>query len=181
MTALVIRPAVHEDLPVFFAYLNDHLSDNGVKGTALFMPMPRQESRYPPDKEGSFRTGIATPLGKPHWRRLWLALDAEGAIAGHIDLRARLESAAAHRVLLGMGVDRAYRRQGLGATLIGTAARWAQTQPAIEWIDLEVLSVNEAARALYARCGFVQVGEIADMFRIDGQTLGYTFMTRKIG
>ena len=40
--------------------------------------------------------------------------------------------------------------------------------------------MNHPARALYARCGFTQVGEIADMFRIDGEALGYTFMTRKL-
>lgn len=44
-----------------------------------------------------------------------------------------------------------------------------------------MLSVNAPARRLYARCGFVQVGELADMFRIDGEALGYTFMARQPG
>ncbi|MBC7684656.1 MAG: GNAT family N-acetyltransferase [Bdellovibrionales bacterium] len=176
----MIRPAGRDDLPSFFAYLNDHLSDNGKNGTALFMPMARNASFFPPDKESAFRCGMDTPVGEPLWRRLWLAVGDDGEIAGHIDLRARPEKPSAHRALLGMGVHRGARQRGLGARLVELVAHWAAAE-GFDWIDLEVLSVNQPARALYARCGFVQVGEIDDMFRIDGETLGYTFMTRKLG
>ena len=176
---MTIRPATREDLPSFFAYLNDHLRDNGMDGTALFMPMARSASFFPPEKEAGFRTGIDTPLDQAGWRRLWLAFGADGEIAGHIDLRARPEKPSAHRALLGMGVQRAARRQGLGERLVGVAVAWARQQ-GLAWIDLEVLSVNAPARSLYARCGFVQVGELADMFRIDGEALGYTFMARRL-
>ena len=175
----MLRAAGRDDLPSFFAYLNDHLLDNGKDGTALFMPMARGASFMPPDKEAAFRAGVDTPVGQPGWRRLWLAFGDDGEIAGHVDLRARPETPAAHRALLGMGVHRAWRRHGLGARLVQTALAWAEGQQ-LDWIDLEVLSVNLPARALYARCGFDQVGEIADMFRIDGEMLGYTFMTRKL-
>ena len=177
--ALTIRAAVHTDLAALFAYLNDHLADNGKDGTPLFQPMARSESRLPPEKEAGFITGLGTPVGDPGWRRVWLAFDDTGAIAGHIDLRARPERPAAHRALLGMGVHRAHRRQGLGARLIDTAMAWAREQAGIDWIDLEVLSSNRVARDLYARSGFALVGEIPDMFRIDGEQHAYTFMTRR--
>ena len=177
--ALTIRQAVHTDLAALFAYLNDHLADNGKDGAPLFQPMARSESRLPLEKEASFVTGLGTPFGEAGWRRVWLALDAAGAVAGHIDLRARPERPAAHRAMLGMGVHRDHRRQGLGARLIEAAAAWARTEAVIDWIDLEVLSVNRPARELYERTGFAIVGEIADMFRIDGETLAYTFMTRR--
>ena len=174
-----IRPAVHTDLAALFAYLNDHLADNGKDGTPLFQPMARSESRLPPEKEAGFITGLGTAVGEPGWRRVWLALDDSGAIAGHIDLRARPERPAAHRALLGMGVHRDHRRKGLGARLIDAAMAWARDEAGIEWIDLEVLSVNRAARDLYARSGFAMVGEMPDMFRIDGEQHAYTFMTRR--
>ena len=177
--ALTIRQAVHTDLAALFAYLNDHLADNGKDGAPLFQPMARSESRLPADKEASFITGLGTPVGEAGWRRVWLALDETGAIAGHIDLRARPERPAAHRAMLGLGVHRDYRRQGLGARLIEAALAWARHDAGIDWVDLEVLSVNRPARGLYERTGFAVVGEIADMFRIDGEQLAYTFMTRR--
>jgi len=175
---VTIRPARGEDLDAFFAYLNDHLSDNGKGSTALFMPMAREASRFPPQREGAFRTGMETSLGQPGWRRLWLALDGD-VIAGHIDLRARPEPATLHRALLGMGVQRDYRKLGLGTRLIGAAAEWASAYARLEWIDLEVLSVNQPAIALYTSCGFVKTGEIKDLFRIDGESLSYTAMSKE--
>jgi ribosomal protein S18 acetylase RimI-like enzyme len=178
-TTLTIRKAVRADLAVFFVYLNDHLQDNGIGATARFMPLARAESRFSPEKEAAFRVGMETPVSHAGWRRLWLALTPDGRIAGHIDLRARPEKACYHRALLGMGVERDFRRQGLGARLVEVACAWAGAEK-LAWIDLEVLSGNAAARQLYARTGFTQVGEFADMFRIDGEALGYTFMSRNI-
>lgn len=182
MTAsmLTIRETVRADLPVFFVYLNDHLADNGSGGTAMFMPMGRGESVLTPEKQSAFRTGMDTPVGQPGWRRGWIALAPDGSIAGHIDLRARPEKSCAHRTLLGMGVHRNFRKQGLGAAMLEVATAWAISHK-FDWIDLEVMSVNAAARQLYARAGFAQVGQIDDMFRIDGQSVGYTFMARSIG
>ncbi|WP_426103734.1 GNAT family N-acetyltransferase [Massilia sp. TSP1-1-2] len=174
-----IRAATGADLPAFFAYLNDHLSDNGRDGTALFMPMPRSASGLPPETQAGMRNGIGIPVGQPGWRRPWLAFATDGSIAGHVDLRARPEAVSAHRALLGMGVHRDHRQQGLGAQLVGVAAAWARDQK-IAWIDLDVLSANAPAIALYARCGFTRTGEMADLFRIDGTSLAHTFMTRKI-
>lgn len=174
---ILIRPAAATDLGSLFAWLNDHLADNGQGGTPLFQPMARAASRLPPEKEAGFITGMQTPVGEAGWRRVWLALDAAGAIVGHVDLRARPEHSAAHRALLGMGVHRHVRRQGLGMRLIDTAIAWARDQPGIAWIDLEVLSVNQAAHGLYQRAGFGTIGEVQDMFRIDGEQHAYTFMT----
>jgi ribosomal protein S18 acetylase RimI-like enzyme len=179
VTAPSIRSVGPDDLPALFAYLDDHLADNGRNGNALFQPIARAQSRFPDDKKAGFTWGLATPVGQPGWRRAWIAVDAGGAIAGHVDLRARPERAAAHRALLGMGVQRDWRRQGLGLRLIGAAAAWAR-QNRLDWIDLEVLSVNEAARKLYLRAGFFVVGEFPDMFRIDGNVLSYTLMSRSL-
>ena len=177
---MLIRPLEHAELDSFFAYLNDHLSDNGIGATALFMPMPRSDSRFPPEKEAAFRTGLATPMGEPGWRRAFLAIDDAGNTIGHIDLRARPERTAAHRALLGMGVHRDARRQGLGQRLVEFVLDWARAQQGIDWVDLDVLAVNTGARKLYQRCGFQQTGEVADMYRIDGDALAYVSMTLRV-
>ena len=175
----VIRPVVREDLPALFAYLDDHLRDNGRDGTPLFQPMARAESGFPIDKRAGFVVGTGAAVGEPGWRRAWMALDEHGYICGHIDLRARPERLARHRCLLGMGVHRDHRCHGLGSRLLDTALDWARAQAGIDWVDLEVMSNNLPARRLYERNGFTFAGEMPDLFRIDGEQYGYVFMTHR--
>jgi ribosomal protein S18 acetylase RimI-like enzyme len=176
-----IRPADAADLPAFFAYLDDHLRDNGRDGAPLFQPPPlpaaRAQSPLPTGLRIAFIKGRDIPLGEPGWRRLWLALDARGSIAGHVDLRARPEPSARHRAMLGMGVHRAYRRRGLGVQLVDTAIAWARSEAGLKWIDLEVLSDNHPAVALYLRAGFTMTARIEDMLEIDGGSHDLSYMT----
>jgi ribosomal protein S18 acetylase RimI-like enzyme len=172
-----IRPADAADLPAFFVYLDDHLRDNGRDGAPLFQPLSRSQSQLPPGLKVSFVEGVALPVGEPRWRRLWLALDARGSIAGHIDLRARPEPLARHRAMLGMGVHRAFRRRGLGAKLLDMAIGWTQAETRLEWIDLEVLSENHPAVALYLRAGFNMTARIEDMLQIDGVSHDLSYMS----
>ncbi|MCE3263795.1 MAG: family N-acetyltransferase [Pseudoduganella sp.] len=174
-----IRPLHTEELAVFFHYLNDHLLDNGRGDAPLFQPMSRASPGFPPERASGFSNGMQAVVGMPGWRRVWVAMEGE-EIIGHIDLRARPEPAARHRCLLGMGVHRNARRGGLGTALVAAAAAWARAQ-GMAWIDLEVLAGNLPARGLYRKAGFVQTGEIADMFRIDGESLGYVFMSLQLG
>jgi len=175
-----IRPAVEADLAPFFAYLDDHLRDNGAGGTPLFQPLLHGQARLPPGLRIAFIKGLTQPVGSPGWRRLWLALGPTGNIAGHVDLRCRPEPAAAHRAMLGTGVHRLYRRQGLGARLVDTAVAWARAGTGLAWIDLEVLSANEPAVALYLRSGFTTIARIADMVRVDGASHDLSYMTRAL-
>lgn len=174
-----IEPLEAAGFDAFLAYLNDHLSDNGRGETAHFQPLSRDESRFPADKTTAFRTGMQTEVGQAGWRRVWVARDANGAIAGHIDLRAHAERYATHRCLLGMGVDRGHRKAGLGSRLMTHAVEWA-LEAGFAWIDLQVLSVNAPAIKLYERTGFQKTGEIPDMFRIDGQAFSYTSMSKHL-
>jgi ribosomal protein S18 acetylase RimI-like enzyme len=179
-THLPIRAVDHFDVEAFFAYLDDHIADNGRNGTPLFQPLANSESRFPIDKRQAFAKGMATPFGHPGWRRAWVAVAPDGAIAGHVDLRARPERHTEHRAMLGMGVHRDYRRQGLGLHLIHAAIGWARACTALEHIDLEVISTNAAALALYTKAGFHRVGKYEDMFRIDGVSLSYTLMSASL-
>ena len=79
-----------------------------------------------------------------------------------------------------MGVDRGHRRAGLGAALIAHARHWATTVARLEWIDLQVISENQAALALYRHAGFVVAGEMKEMFKIDGKTFSYTTMSTRL-
>jgi GNAT superfamily N-acetyltransferase len=60
--------------------------------------------------------------------------------------------------LVSMWVDPARRGQGIGAALVDAVARWAQTRGA-RHLELWVTTTNDAAIALYRRCGFHPTGE----------------------
>lgn len=176
---LRIVPLPPERLAQLFQYLDNQLQENGRGGMPLFQPLSRHQSRVPPEKAAAFAASFSVPFGQPGWRHMWIALDTLGAIAGHVDLRARSDPASSHRALLGMGVHRDYRRFGLGRQLVETALAWAAATP-LEWVDLDVLSVNLAARRLYERAGFVVTGEVPDLYRIDGESHGSVMMSRRV-
>lgn len=111
---------------------------------------------------------------------MWVARSSEGHIVGHVDLRCRPERFAEHRCVLGMGVHRDRRRLGLGAALLTYSEQWASDVAGLEWIDLDVLSANESAIRLYLRAGFIKIGEVPDMFMIDGRAHAYTTMTKEL-
>ncbi len=167
------------DFGQFVTYLNDHLADNGG-AAGYFQPLPRGASFMAPERARAFRDGLDIAVGSRGWRRAWVARSAQGRIVGHIDLRSHADGLTAHRCLLGMGVDRGSRRAGLGAALIAHARHWAAEVARLEWIDLQVISENQAALALYRRAGFVTVGEITDMYRIDGNSFSYTTMSLRL-
>ena len=164
----------------FVDYLNLHLSDNGSPGEIHFQPLPYEESRFSAERASAFRAALDICVGDAGWRRLWGAFTPQRQLVGHIDLRAHLERFATHRCLLGMGVNKEFRKFGLGQRLIKHAEEWAMAIDAIEWIDLQVLSANEPAIRLYNRLGFSKTGEIPEMFKIDGKSLSFTSMSRKI-
>jgi RimJ/RimL family protein N-acetyltransferase len=178
LSGLRIDPVDRSGFDAFFAYLNDHISDNGA--VIYFQPLSRSDAGVPPRIEASFREGLDIAPCYPGWRRAWAARSADRQIIGHIDLRSRQDRFAEHRCLMGMGVDRDHRKRGIGRALITYAEDWARANTALEWIDLQVLSENTPAMQLYARMGFELVGEIPDMFRIDGRSFSYTTMARKI-
>ena len=163
----------------FFHYLDDHVADNGRDG-AYFQPMAAAESRLPPEKAQGFVSGLHASVGTSGWRRAWVARDAAGAIVGHVDLRAHPEGHTGHRCLLGTGVHRDHRRKGIGRQLLAHVEQWAAAQPALRWIDLRVLSTNEAAIGLYRAAGFNMQSAVADRFEIDGMPIGEVSMAKRV-
>jgi ribosomal protein S18 acetylase RimI-like enzyme len=176
--SLAVEPLGEADLDDFFDYLGEQLAENGRDGR-WFMPLAPTDIGVPAEKRQSFRDGFATPSGEPGWRRGWLVRDAHGRVCGHVDLRAHASPASGHRCVLGMGVRRDMRRLGLAGRLLAHATRWASDQ-GLKWIDLEVLSANEAAVALYRREGFQMQGGRPDAYVIDGVSLGEIWMARKV-
>jgi GNAT superfamily N-acetyltransferase len=127
--------------------------------------MPGLRSFLTDEERQKFGQGWQRPPGDGGWRRAWGAFAAEHII-GHADLTADPIPTASHRVTLGMGVEQAYHRQGLGRSLLGMAVSVARAHRFC-WLDLRVFAANTPAIALYQKVGFIETGRVEDRFRID--------------
>src|SRR5262249_14534253 len=95
---------------------------------------------------------------------------ADGDVAGYVRLgRATPLAASDHVVMiLGLAVDPARQRQGVGRALMDAAATEARARGARR-LRLRVLAHNEAARQLYDRSGYVVEGVLRGEFCLDGK------------
>lgn len=173
-----IRPLTLKDNENFFSYLDKQLLNNGKNDSPLFIPMSREQSRFPNEKKQRFIDGLAIPVGSRGWRRAWFMLDDYEQICAHVDLCGLHEPYTEHRCLLGLGVLKGSQGKGIGEHLTNYAIEWAQSNETIEIIDLAVLSLNVPAIKLYEKLGFEKLCEVKDMFRIDGRSESHYMMSK---
>ena len=166
------------DLDCFFEYLGVQLLDNAADETPLFQPIAKEHCIVSEGLKTKFRDGFQSCVGEVGWRKLWLVKDLTGSIYGHIDLRHHSREYTFHRVLLGMGVDASVRKQGIGVKLIELVTTFCRETDSIDWLDLNLLSINLPAKNLYLKCGFEVLGEIRDCYRIDGESVSELTMTK---
>ncbi len=95
--------------------------------------------------------------GRGPVKRAVLVSDADGPLVGFAAASVLSLSGHAEAELESIAVARAHVRCGVGRALLDAVLRWAAQEGALS-MRLEVRESNAAARALYARCGFVRTG-----------------------
>ncbi|MBT0626454.1 GNAT family N-acetyltransferase [Pseudomonas fluorescens] len=81
------------------------------------------------------------------------------ALVGIVGLAFEPREKARHKVtLFGMYVNEAYQQKGVGRQLVEAALSEARRHSRLKLIQLTVTAGNDAAFALYQRCGFIQYG-----------------------
>lgn len=96
----------------------------------------------------------------------YFVADEGERIIGWCDITGKPGQAHAHVGLLGMGVREGFRRQGLGARLMGSTLDAAAA--VFEQVELSVYASNAPAQALYRRFGFVERGRFPRGRKVDG-------------
>ena len=81
----------------------------------------------------------------------------EGRVVGRLSIARDQHPASRHVADVGLMVDAAYRRRGIGRALLAAAVEWARPTE-IRKLELHVFPWNEAAIALYEGFGFVREG-----------------------
>lgn len=100
-----------------------------------------------PWSEASIRGELENPLS------LWLVAVEQGAVVGYIGSQTVLDEAD----VMNLAVDPAIRRRGVGRALLRALETRLRAEN-VHALSLEVRPSNLAARALYAREGFVEAG-----------------------
>ena len=181
---LVVRRAQLSDVARIVEHFFRQADESGKGGSPHFGPPP---ALSPSECIQRLAEGLGRSLDEPGWERTFLLvqpgmhpLDVE-KIVGHGELRADGMPSRSHRAQLGMGIERAYTRQGHGARLLGSLLIFALQDTRLDWIDLGVFEPNLPAQKLYRRFGFVETGRVEDMFRLgEGVSVGDIQMTLRL-
>ncbi|MEC5148277.1 GNAT family protein [Chitinophaga sp. 212800010-3] len=101
---------------------------------------------------------ISTYLDNP--RQILLLAIVNGRIIGSLNVNHTGFRKKAHTAEMGISVEKAWNNMGIGRRLMTAMLRWAEAQPWLLSITLQVFSNNEKAMQLYRNFGFMECGRI---------------------
>jgi RimJ/RimL family protein N-acetyltransferase len=143
-----IRRAVAEDAAAALSYVNALFAE-----ADHFTLTEADEFTLTVDQEREHLASVDWDAGAQYW----LAVDGD-EVVGMLSASPGRRRKIHHRVEIGMSVAASVRGQGVGRALMTACIQHCTTHPRIRKIALVVLHDNAPARALYARCGFVEEG-----------------------
>ena len=101
---------------------------------------------------------IASYLDNPD--QLFLLATVKGQIVGSLNVNHSGLKKKNHVAEMGVSVESKWQNMGIGRRLITTMLRWAEEQPGLHILTLQVFSTNEKAMQLYWNFGFLECGRV---------------------
>ncbi len=164
---VTLRTAQPEDGEKVLQYTKQVLTE------APFLVTAPEEFQVSAEEEKSFLADILDSSG-----RLALLAECKGRVAGFLDFHNGTRIRTRHTGNFGMSTDADFRGEGIGRGLAEELCRWAEANPLIEKINLEVLTENKAARNLYKSIGFTTEGRQKKAVKINTAYYDMELMTR---
>lgn len=87
-----------------------------------------------------------------------LIAEKEGKVIGLLDFCVKPKVKMAHTGEFGMSVHPDFQSRGIGKAMLEALLKWANHEPEIEKVMLQVFATNSKAIALYIKCGFKEEG-----------------------
>lgn len=171
-----IRGLLPNECDLMAEHLVRQMADSGVNGNLIFNPYEPGDSPSAPALADKRRLRWVKELTEPGWSRAVGAFSGSQLI-GHVELDGVPIESGAHRGVLSIGIEPAFRGQGVGKAMSHAALEWARDESPLQWIDLYVFAHNKAARALYRSLGFEEAGSTRDRFRVADQIIDDIHMT----
>lgn len=94
-----------------------------------------------------------------------LLAELDNELVGNIDLTGSNRAKMWHTAMIGMGIKKQSRNQGLGKILIKSVLDWATENATLELIWLDVYDSNTLGVNLYKNMGFTISGQIPGFFK----------------
>ena len=177
MMQITIEPFHRSRHVALNAHMQRHREESG-RNDIHFMPFEPDDEQGP---KGVDLSKHELPLNRLGWQRSFIATEEESnKIIAHLHLKSDLLATTMHRCWLEIGIEKAWRRLGIGTRLIKTAIQFAQQHTSVEWLDLYTFGINAPALALYESMGFTRIGIVKDRFRISGESIDDVMMTFNI-
>lgn len=159
------------------------ITEADAEGYRACLDRVAAERRYlaftaaPPLSEVKFYIKAMLQRGLP----FIVAVDAQDKVVGwcniHVQPQTQHRGGFSHVGTVGMGLDAAYRGQGLGRQMLQTVFDTAG-RVGIERVELQVYASNESAVKLYRKFGFVTEGVKARARKLDGEYDDIIMMAR---
>jgi RimJ/RimL family protein N-acetyltransferase len=145
--AFLIRTAQPEDAAVLMTYIARLTEES-----EFFVLEPDE---FPATEEKE-RQWVEDHLNHPG--RIVLLAVVDGTIVGNVNFENGPYRRVAHRGSFGIAVLKPWRGTGIGTALLRALLDWAESNPLVEKVGMDVFALNERAIRLYRRLGFVEEG-----------------------
>lgn len=124
-----------------------------VMAESIYTLTESDELNLTPDQEAEW---IQSHFDHP--AKLILVAEIQEHIVGILDFSNGHRRRIAHHGEFGMSVVNSWREKGIGGALLKAVLEWAESNPAIEKVNLKVHATNDRAINLYRKFGFVEEG-----------------------
>jgi RimJ/RimL family protein N-acetyltransferase len=141
---ILIREAIPSDADRLIPYVNALADESDI-----YIALSPGEFNLTVEEEREILENYASSENS-----IFLVAEFEGEIIGILNCRGSSRKATQHSVTLGMSVSRAIRNRGVGSLLLEHVIHWAQKNPTVSRIELNVFVENDAAISLYSKYGF---------------------------
>lgn len=95
-----------------------------------------------------------------------LVAECDDQIIGMAGFKGHGRPQLRHSGIIGFGVARTFRGNGIGHALLAGLVEWARSDPLLSRIECDVFSTNEAALGLLEKCGFTREGTMRSAIQV---------------
>lgn len=128
-----------------------------------FLLTTEEEFKLSSEQQTQFLKEILDNNGK-----LAILAEYQSNIIGFLDFQNGHKKRIQHQGSFGMSVTENYRNEGIGRAMLTLLLDWANENPLIEKVCLEVFDKNTNAISLYTKLGFVEEGRKLKAVKANG-------------